>query len=146
MNFCVIPRQPLESDSAVANSKARPMDDVNPYREVQVASPTVQADSMPVMAIVWWSLVIAGTVVPTIAWTGYVVLAGRFPQWYFLVVLLAWAVGCLFTLAIPMIALFLRPKSSWYGWATAIVAVLAIANNAVGWGGVRNAFFELLAG
>lgn len=77
---------------------------------------------------------------------GYIVVANEFDQWVFLVFLGSWMAAIGLAVAGFVIALVYRKRLGVYSLLLAVLGVVLLVSAAFGFGGVRRAFFEMVAG
>ena len=96
--------------------------------------------------IVLLATLVFGGMMAYVPFYGYHVLAGRDEQWFFLVILGCWVMTGVLAVGLVVLALtWLR--GSWVHMASAMVlAVLFVLTAWISWGGVVDAFNELIAG
>lgn len=77
---------------------------------------------------------------------GYVVHASRDDQAVALVIILCWGLTCAAAVGMGVLAVVRSPESPRRRRAVRVTSAGLLVLAVVGWGGVRRAFYELLAG
>ena len=91
--------------------------------------------------------VLLGTLlISALPFYGYRVVANEFDQWVFLVFLAGWLLNIVMALAAFVCSLIFRERLGVYFGLLPVFGLVLVVTAYFGFGGVRRAFFEMVAG